>query len=62
MRKKMVSYLKKICYNSLDKVLCFKKEPLLRFHPATDGNRYGDPQSNIRWSWGNPVEEGKKGL
>ena len=26
--------------------------------PATDGNRCRDSQANIRWSLGNPAEEG----
>jgi hypothetical protein len=29
-----------------------------RLHPANDGNRCRDPQPNIRWSLGNPSEEG----
>jgi hypothetical protein len=29
-----------------------------RLHPATDEDRYGGPQPNIRWSLGNPVKDG----
>jgi hypothetical protein len=28
-----------------------------RLHPAADGNRCRDPQPNIMWSLGSPVEE-----
>jgi hypothetical protein len=31
----------------------------IRLLPATDGNRYRNSQPNIRWSLGNPEEEGE---
>jgi hypothetical protein len=33
-----------------------------RLHPATDGNRCRDPESNILWSLGNLAEEVEEGL
>ena len=33
-----------------------------RFHPTTDGNRYRNPQPNIRWSLGNAMEREEEGL
>jgi hypothetical protein len=31
-------------------------------HPATDGSRCRDPQSNTRWNQENPVEKGEERL
>lgn len=33
-----------------------------RLHPATHGHRGRDPQPHIKWSWGNPAEDGEEGL
>ena len=33
-----------------------------RLHPATDGKRCRDPQSNIRQSAGNPAEKEEEGV
>lgn len=38
----------------------YKKLVICRKPPAVGGNRYRDPQSDIRWSLWNPAEEGKK--
>lgn len=33
-----------------------------RLHPATHAHRGRDPQPHIKWSWGNPAEDGEEGL
>jgi hypothetical protein len=35
---------------------------LERIHPEADGSRCINSQPNIRWSFGNPTEEGEEGL
>lgn len=42
--------------------LCLAQLSSVRLHPAIDGKRCRDPQSNLRRALGNPVEEEEEAL